>query len=198
MLHLKKKCLFLLFVSSAFALEVEPSVGYTASTYYGSSFTSSLSSQTFTGSGLALGLRLQTNWLLWGRLGLEAGFSPNMRWSSPNLFFNTSSTAENGMNYRIGIIAGFVTPLLPFRFWAGFHFVDRITIGTTTLRGGAVKAGLSFSVLPILMFNLELNRSVYSTGSSISTFFTGKFFNKHPGDTAINSLIVSVSTPMSI
>ncbi len=98
-----------------------------------------------------------------------------------------SSGNKDGDASRIGVVAGITVPM-GIRVWGGYYIKDEFKVQDNgKYSGSGLKVGVGFRLIPLLHLNFEYLMSTYDehNGSSMAS------------DDDLNSLIVSVSVPLS-
>ncbi|MGB0454117.1 MAG: hypothetical protein ACPGJV_10430 [Bacteriovoracaceae bacterium] len=207
----------LLFTTTANAgLVFEPYVGYSLFSSEGTSTVSgatggsaSLNGTTDTSSGAGLvtyGARLGMSFAM---LYLAADYTA----ASGELEYDVSSISKDDMEgSSVAAVLGLNPPAIPFRFWVGYIFSDEAELtdqsdnSKTTYKGSGLKAGLGYSLIPYVSFNIEYKMVTYDeitdsdgqtqdlpSSSSVSGV-SGATVSQSELDT--KSILLSISIPL--
>ena len=196
------KLLFLtLFVSfstmnaSKASLLIEPYVGYAIGKQdY---------SLTANGSATSVSSYLAPNGIAYGaRAGL--GFGPLYvtgdfsMWSYDGSIPGTTGNITPSHGFlTIGGTVIFSPPVLPFRVWVGYNFIDKNTqtwgSSEYSVTGSSIKFGGSFNLIPLISVNAEYIMSTYGNFSITNVSPTLGM-----NDVKQNTVLVSVSVPFSV
>lgn len=122
-------------------------------------------------NGVTLGTRGGVRFLKYFFSGLDFSYQTSLAISPTSVSYFTSGATAT----RLGLIVGVNDPVLPFRFWIGFNFLDKIdqTLYSTQngivpgsivdLSGSGWKIGLGLTMLPLVSLNLEYIISQYGS-----------------------------------
>ena len=151
-------------------------------------------------SGFTLGARVGTELLDFIFVALDGSSTPSLstQLNTTGQSFNTSPTTPlmiSGPNTKIGLVAGIVVPVIGFRVWAGYNFIDQLTgSSSTTLNGYSIKLGAGTPILRIFSLNVEFLTHYYSKFSSQG----GNSMSNPQGSMNNSHLLLSLSAPITL
>jgi hypothetical protein len=121
--------------------------------------------------------------------------------SFPSLGVDTTTSSVLGggtANTKLGLVAGVNIPILPFRFWVGYNFLDKMNNTYSgqenSLSGHSFKLGAGFKLIPLVSLNAEYIITNYNDLSAAGTSIP------LPGGDSITGkmILFSASVPLSI